>query len=206
MAAKKLIFILLWCVVATGHAKELMFDVFMDEDLVGTHLYEIENNNVVSKANYRIKVLFMNFTYKHESFETYDDGCLTAIHSMTNDDGDNYKVSGNGSAQGMQITANGKEINLPGCISTFTYWDADVVNKKQLLNAQNAEWLDIEASRIGDAVISVQGKALKTQHHRLKASLKGYEKFIIELWYDENGNWVKLLSPTAAGDLIYKLH
>lgn len=70
MAAKKLIFILLWCVVATGHAKELMFDVFMDEDLVGTHLYEIENNNVVSKANYRIKVLFMNFTYKHESFET----------------------------------------------------------------------------------------------------------------------------------------
>ena len=55
MAAKKLIFILLWCVVATGHAKELMFDVFMDEDLVGTHLYEIENNNGLARQIIELK-------------------------------------------------------------------------------------------------------------------------------------------------------
>jgi hypothetical protein len=46
---------------------------------------------------------------------------------------------------------------------------------------------------------------VKTKHYELVASLKGYEKFIINLWYDDNKKWVQLLSPTAAGDLIYKI-
>ena len=148
----------------------------------------------------------MNFTYKHESIESYENGCLISINSITNDDGDNYRLSGEGSVDEMNILVNDKKINLLGCVTTFNYWDPDVVNKKKLLNAQNGEWLDIDSKYLGNSVISVKGEETYTNHYRLKASLKGYEKFIIDLWYDKNGNWLKLLSPTAAGDLIYKLH
>ena len=113
MATQKVILIFILLISNQVFSKALFFDVFMDEDAVGTHLYEFDNDKVVSKANYRIKVLFMNFTYKHESIESYENGSLISINSITNDDGDNYRLSGEGSVDEMNILVNDKKINIP---------------------------------------------------------------------------------------------
>ena len=204
MATKKLIIVLLFLCHAPLGAKELMFNVFMNNKAVGTHLYQINDSKVVSKANYQIRFMFMNFKYKHESFETYEDGCLIGIDSRTDDDGELYNVSGSGSKKGLNVVANDKTLNLPGCVSTFTYWDSNIVNKTQLLNAQNAELLDIESTKVGNEELDLAGVNKKATHYQLRATISGKEKFIIHLWYDEDGNWLQLLTPTVAGDLIYK--
>ena len=205
MDFKKIIFSILVLFINPLMGEEIYFDVYMDDERVGTHYYEISDTKIVSKANYKIQFLFMNFTYKHESFETYDSGCLSLINSMTDDDGDKFLVSGKKNNGTLQISMNNKPYDYDGCITTFIYWDSDIVNKTKLLNAQNAELLDIKTTYLGEKDIKVNNSNVKTKHYELVASLKGHEKFIINLWYDDNKKWVQLLSPTAAGDLIYKI-
>ena len=185
------------------YSEELRFKVFMNEQEVGFHHYEIDDTNIVSKAAYDIRFMFMKFNYQHESKENYKNQCLFTIESKTNDDGELYKLSGKTTQNKLEIKANEKNLEFKECISTFRYWDKQILNKKKLLNAQNGELLDIESQLINEEALLINNETLNTEHYKLRASLSGKEKFIIHLWYDRNGNWLKLMSPTAIGELTY---
>ncbi len=104
---------------------------------------------------------------------------------MTNDDGDNDKVSGIKNDGKINIVANAKKLSPGGCISTFSYRDPEVVYRNKLLNAQNAERLDMGSSLVGNEILNIRGDNIGTGHYRLKVGLKVHEKFIIDLWYDK---------------------
>lgn len=202
MAAKILGFIILFS-TCLACSEELKFKVFMNEQEVGFHHYEIDEADSLSHAEYNIPFMFMKFNYQHTSKEKYKEQCLVAIESETNDDGDLYMLSGKTTQDKLEIKINKKTLDFKGCISTFRYWDKKILNKKKLLNAQNGELLDIETQLINTEEILLKDKAINAEHFKLRASLDGKEKFIIHLWYDQNNNWLKLMSPTAIGELTY---
>ena len=52
----------------------------------------------------------------------------------------------------------------------------------------------------------VKGKPTDTTHYKLTGSLEGKTKLNIELWYNQNNEWVALKSVTPEGyNIIYKL-
>ena len=103
------------------------------------------------------------------------------------------------------IKTNKLSESLPACIMTFAYWDPNMLKEKKLLNPQNAEWLDIETTLIKQELLSVKGQNIMTNHYVLKGTKEGHERLVIDLWYDEEMNWVGLKSPTPIGDIFYKL-
>jgi hypothetical protein len=89
---------------------------------------------------------------------------------------------------------------------TFAYWNPKIVEQKQLLNPQNAEYLDTVITKLGTVTIDVKGSQTETTHYKITGTLKGTKKLNIELWYNQNNEWVALKSVTPEGyNIVYKL-
>ena len=149
--------------------------------------------------------MLMNFSYEHDSKETWNENCLKSIVSKTNDDGDLFNVEGDKDNNKFEVSSNGIEKILPECIMTFAYWNPKILLQKKLMNSQDAEWLDVAIKDIGSEIKKVRGQEISTQHYTIQANKDGEEVFIIDVWYDDNTSLVGLKSPTPIGDLIYKL-
>ena len=186
-------------------ADEWNFDVILNDEVIGKHSFKQVGNESHSIAKFKFKFMLMNFSYEHDSKETWNEDCLKSIVSKTNDDGEVFNVDGGKSNGKLKVSLNGKEKSLPECIMTFAYWNPKILDQKKLMNSQDAEWLDVAIEDFGMETKNVRGREINTQHYTIQANKDGDEVFIIDVWYDNNMSLVGLKSPTPIGDLIYKL-
>jgi hypothetical protein len=207
MATKKIAYLitLLFIFSENVSAQEWKFDAILNDKIIGQHTFRIDNKKTISSAKFHIEFMFMDIYYKHVSTELWTQGCLTKIDSKTDDDGKIIEVNGLLNGNEFLIKTNKLSESLPACIMTFAYWDPNMLKEKKLLNPQNAEWLDIETTLIKQELLSVKGQNIMTNHYVLKGTKEGHERLVIDLWYDEEMNWVGLKSPTPIGDIFYKL-
>lgn len=199
------IFILL--ATSTLHAKEWAFDVYLDKSKIGSHSFTLNDNKLVSKAKFNVKMLFINaYKYDHTSKEQWQNDCLTNIDVNTIEDKVTTNVKGKKVASGFEISDGKTSQTLPECVMTFAYWNPKIIDQSKLLNPQNAEYLDTTFTKLGVTNILVKGKPTDTTHYKLSGVLNGVKKLNIELWYNQNNEWVALKSVTPEGyNIIYKL-
>jgi Family of unknown function (DUF6134) len=188
-------------------AQEWAFDVYLDKSKIGKHTFTLNNNNLTSRAKFNVKILFINaYKYDHTSKEQWQDDCLERIEVNTTEDKVTTKVSGKKTATGFEITDGKTKQNLPECVMTFAYWNPKILTRSKLLNPQNAEYLDTNFEKLANETITVKGKPTEASHYKLKGALNGKNKLNIELWYNQNNEWVALKSITPEGyTIVYKL-
>ena len=207
MATKKLITIFAFFVTPfLAYAEDWVFDAVLNDKVIGRHTFIVEDKKSLSRADFHIKFLFMDIYYQHNSEEIWSNGCIQSISSSTNDDGDHFDVKGKLENGHLALVSNDTLIKLSECVMTFAYWDKNILKQKRLLNSQNGEYLDVDIRLLKKETIRVRGESTPTQHYEIKATKDGQEKLAIQLWYDDNLNWVALKSPTPIGDIFYKLH
>ena len=186
-------------------ADEWNFDVILNDEVIGKHSFKQVGNESHSIAKFKFKFMLMNFSYEHDSKETWNENCLKSIESKTNDDGDLFNVKGAKNNDTFEVSSNSIEKILSECIMTFAYWNPKILDQKKLMNSQDAEWLDVAIEDFGIETKNVRGQEISTHHYTIQANKDGDEVFIIDVWYDGNMGLVGLKSPTPIGDLIYKL-
>ena len=189
------------------HAQEWAFNVYLDKSKIGSHTFTFNDNTLTSKAKFNVKVLFIEaYKYDHTSKEQWQNDCLTNIEVNTTEDKITTNVKGKKVVSGFEISDGKVSQTLPECVMTFAYWNPKILDQAKLLNPQNAEYLDTTITKLGTANIDVKGKATETTHYKLSGALKGVKKLNIELWYNQNNEWVALKSVTPEGyNIIYKL-
>ena len=186
-------------------ANEWRFDVILNDEVIGKHSFKQVDNESHSLAKFKLKFMFMNISYEHDSKETWNEDCLQSIISSTNDDGELFNVNGRKNNTKFEVSSNNNEKSLPECIMTFAYWNPKILNQKKLMNSQDGEWLDVVIKNIGIEKRDVRGQQIDAKHYKIQAIKDGDEEFIIDVWYDDNMSLIGLKSPTPIGDLIYKL-
>lgn len=190
-------------------AKEWAFDVYLDKTKMGTHTFVLDDTHLMtSSANFKVNVLFFNaYSYQHLAKEQWHDDCLTALEAETTENKIKTKVTGQRQGQLLSVSANQNTVQiLPACVMTFAYWNPKILTQAKLLNPQNAEYLTTKVKHIGTENIDVKGVDTKTEHYFLQGLFAGKAKLNIDLWYDQNKNWVALQSTTPEGyQVIYKL-
>lgn len=201
--------------LSAAQAKEWSFEVWLDKQKIGTHTFSLNNQQLQSRADFKVKVLFINaYRYKHQADETWEGACLSSLKAHTEENKTVTDV--NGQLQGTQFVLNkngdkNSEKNaekqiLPACIMTFAYWNPDILKQTRLLNPQNAEYLDVTVSDEGTKTILVKGQSTLTHQYHLNGRYKGKDKLNITLWYDPQQEWVALESVTPEGyKIIYKI-
>ena len=137
------------------------------------------------------------FKYRHDNVERWTGNCLQQIQSSTDQNGTQYRVEGQATANGFQITTNSDEQQLPACISTFAYWDRAFLKRDRLLNAQTGEYLDVEVAYLGEKSLPVENGSRLAHQYRLTA-----KELDIEVWYSDDDQWLALQSTTGGGRLL----
>ena len=194
---------------STGvHAKEWAFDVFLDKNKIGQHVFKLnESNELTSTAKFNIKVLFINaYQYDHKASEQWQGDCLSSLESHTLENKVETNIKAKLSGQEFSVDDGKVEQKLPACTMTFAYWNPKIIQQTKLLNPQNGEWLDTKFTNLGTETIDVKNKKVEASHYKLDGSLNGKDKLKIELWYSANNEWLALKSITPEGYIInYKL-
>lgn len=188
-------------------ADEWAFEVSLDQKKIGTHVFRLENGHLSSRADFNVKVLFINaYRYQHQAEEDWQDGCLQQLQAHTVENREVTDVSGQLQGSQFVVMKQEKRQTLPSCVMTFAYWNPAMLKQSQLLNPQNAEFLDITVSDTGSKRIVVRGEALNASEYHLTGRFQGKSKLNITLWYDQNQRWVGLKSITPEGYVVsYKL-
>ena len=73
--------------------QRLLFDVFLDDVKIGSHRFRLTRSGpvqtVASEAEFEVNLLMLTaFSYVHASEEVWRDGCLRAIETRTDSNGD----------------------------------------------------------------------------------------------------------------------
>lgn len=205
--AKRMLIIFVMLMSANLHAKEWAFDVYLDDKKIGAHTFTLDNNTLTSQADFLVKILFINaYEYHHSAVEQWDQHCLASLTADTTENSDAFKVRGFQKDNAFQVEYKQNTQQLPLCTMTFAYWNPEILKQTQLLNPQNAEYMDVSITPLADEAISVKGALIETKHYGILGALKGEQKLNIEVWYDHDDDWVRLKSTTPEGyEIVYRL-
>lgn len=176
------------------------FDVFVDDRLIGEHSFELDSADeqliLTTKARFEVKVLFFTaFRYDHSNTEIWDENGLVRIDSVTDSNGDLYRVSGVRGKESFALSTHAGERVLPSEIMTFAYWNPAILEARQLLNSQTGEFLEVEVSEQGEEEVPFAEATIEARRYDLKL-----EQGPITLWYGkEDRRWTALESVTEGG-------
>lgn len=190
---------------ASASTEQWLFTVRLDDKTIGQHSFVRTGTRDAYRMDIRADFkatlfLVVPFRYEHRNLETWKEGCLQAIESNTNDNGDRFDVKGSVKDSAFDIVANGKNRSLTGCVSTFAYWDPGFLKQASLLNSQDGQYTAVKVRMLGEDTIRALGKDMKATRYKLKAG-----ELTINLWYTAEGEWLRLESPVKGGmTLIYE--
>ena len=190
------------------NAQEWAFDVYLDNNKIGKHTFELGSNNLLtSRAMFNVKVLFIDaYKYDHTAKEQWKDGCLSSLESKTIENKVTTQVKANSTAGQFKLLNPNTDTKFSDCVMTFAYWNPKILEQTKLLNPQNAEYLTITTEKLTSEPLLVKGKVIETKHYKLKGALNGKNKLNLELWYNLRNEWVGLKSITPEGyNITYKL-
>lgn len=178
------------------------FQVLLDDKPIGSHTFskygENENYEMRIEANFEVKFLFIvAYSYEHRNREQWQDGCLKAIDSQTDDNGEMFTVQGQQEADGFALTANEKSTQLPACITTFAYWYPGFLEQTALLNSQTGEYIPVDITGPFSDTRADRGNTVQAQRYRIQA-----KDIDIQLWYSQAGDWLALESAVKGDRTI----
>lgn len=195
-------------IVAAGAAianpnERLEFGVYLEDERIGFHRVEFRQDGPERRvdvvAEMDVKILFFNaFSYRHSASERWLDGCIVALETRTNDDGDVYEVVGRSIPAGLQVSTLETQSELSGCIRTFAYWNPDLLDSAYLLNTQTGEYEPAQLQRLDDQPLVFRDETIGEQQFRLNVG----DETEIRLWYSANGEWLALETTVTGGSTL----
>lgn len=191
---------------AGSEAREYRFDVYLDDRRIGEHHYEITGapggERVRSLANFEFKLLFVTlYRYRHLANERWQEGCLTELTSVTNDNGRNYEVEAAQDASRLRLTRLAPERDsreIPSaCPATFAYWDLQRLNAGALLNSQTGDFT--RTRLIQEDREQIDGEPAT----RYRLEVEGLAP--LQLWYRSgDDSWLRLTTRRDGRLLEYR--
>jgi hypothetical protein len=190
-------------VPAVPAVREWRFQASLDGRPIGRHTFRVTDRGDVvevdSRASFDVRLFgFSVYTYEHRASERWKDGCLVALDSRTDDNGEVEVVKGSLAGEGFSLTRRNSTTLLPPCTMTFAYWNPAIRTESRLLNPQNGDYVDVLVEDKGTAKLGTSDAS--------RFTIRGKD-LEIELWYEAGGTrWLALDSTSGGGGLIsYRL-
>jgi hypothetical protein len=177
---------------------EWNFRVTLDGREIGSHRYTLESSGqdavLRSQADFDVRFLFVTaYRYDHEAVERWQDGCLRALDSRTDTNGEIVAVNAVAGSGGLAVARPaGRDVHS-GCVRSFAYWDRQLLDSQRLLNSQTGELVPVEVTPQGQERVRVRGDERMASRYRISGP-----NLQIDVWYAD-GDWVGLEALTDGG-------
>ncbi len=163
---------------------DISFNVYRNDSKIGHHKVSfdiIESElNVFIDINFIVKFLGITiYRYEHLNQEKWFNNNLVSINSRTNKNGTKLYCE----------LANIKNPTVPS-----SYWNYVLVSDKnitELKNTQDCSSIKIQISNLGRELI--YNDTLAAEHFKIIGKEESGETVDIDVWYDQNKKWVKMI-------------
>ncbi|MEM1035674.1 MAG: DUF6134 family protein [Pseudomonadota bacterium] len=139
------------------------------------------------------------FKYRLDATETWADGQLIGLSGKSNSDGDKGRVEAINTGGELVVDSTLFNGALPLSTIPSSHWNILQVKGDQMLSTETGEVLAIDVETIGTDTVMVGGEPVEATHYRLKSDLA------VDLWYDDQNRWVKLIFEARGQKIEYVL-
>jgi hypothetical protein len=162
---------------------------------VGHHRFELreqgESIEVSSTMSLDFKVFkIKRVKYRHQANEIWQSGCLVALQSETEKQGNAVAIQASTDESGLVIQRPKEVETIAGCVRGFSYWNPQWLEGDNLLNAETGINIPV-------AISSRFSEQDNITH--IKVALP---KADIELQYDAAGEWLSLQTELLIGGTL----
>lgn len=179
------------------------FEVLLNDKEIGLHTFDVtpteDGRRLETEASFDVRFLFVTaFSYRHQNTEVWQNGCLSSIDAVTDNNGEQLAVNGDATQDNFDVeTPRGSE-TLSGCVRTFAYWNPEILNADRLLNSQTGEYEAVDVVYAGSDTVEIGDTAIDADRYTMSA--KGGD---ISLWYStDDQRWLALEAPAKGGRTI----
>lgn len=178
----------------------IAFDVVRDGDVVGQYIINFKRANqgvlVDARVDVDVNLLFLPvYTLRYHAQEFWSGGQLQSIEANTNDDGDQVHVQAIRDAEGLQVKTNKGDYET-SAVLPISHWNSALLAGGKMLNGMTGEVDEVKVFDQGLDTVSTRNGSLRANHYLYSGDLNG------EIWYDEEGRWVKLRFRAKDGSMI----
>ncbi len=187
---------------AASAPSDIAFNVIRGGDPMGRHTvaFRQDGDKLIVEIAIDLEVRFAFvpvFRYSHRNMETWQNGRLVRLESVTNDDGTKHKVLAEATDGGLRVTdSSGRTYMAPADTIPTSYWNKETIRRKELLNSQDGKMMPVHVETQSDAADGVM-------HYRL---IKTEDGIPVDVWYGkESRDWMKLAFVARGTRIDYEL-
>ena len=182
------------------YGNQITFDVERDGDVVGRYTIDFTRTDqgvlAEARADIDVSLLFVPvYTLRYHARELWSGGELQSIEAFTNDDGDLVHLQATRDSDGLQVQTNNGAYETPAVLP-INHWNAALLQGGPLLNCMTGEVDEVQVFDQGLDTVSTRNGSLRARHYLYSGDLNG------EIWYDEDGRWVRLRFRANDGSMI----
>ncbi|MDQ8020811.1 MAG: DUF6134 family protein [Moraxellaceae bacterium] len=188
-----------------GHAELALqasqwdFAVTLDGKPIGRHRFVLSASDeqsgdwqLDSRAEYDVRILgIVVYRYRHEARERWREGCLAALSSRTDDDGDLSVVESRRDGSTLRVSTTRDKARqdavVPGCAFSYAYWNPGLRSQSRLLNPQTGKLDAVSIAPARSTTLLVAGQQVVATGWQLQGP-----EGPLEVWYDSRGRWIGL--------------
>ena len=185
-------------IVFSSNYQSLLFHVYRNQNIIGTHELQISRKNSFTEVNIKIKfdVSFLGFKiyeYRHINTEKWTRDKLIFLSSSTNQNGKLMSCTLKKQGDKLDISGTNNTVLLDNNILPSSYWNSVLVKKNKklkILNTQDCSFINLNIEFLGKE--EIYDGNLSASHYKLKGFESSGTEVNIDLWYDKYDNWVKM--------------
>lgn len=183
------------------YGDSMVFSVLRNGRPVGEHRvgFERDGGDLLVNVRYTvaIDVLFVTaYRYTYTSQSRWRDGCLVSLEALVDDDGDRSRVIARADGDGLAIDGPAGAVRADAGIYPTDHWHPGVLGATSVLNTLTGRINDVRVVERGPATIVVNGRDRPARSYAYTGDLD------TEVWYDEDGRWVRLRFRAKDGSTI----
>lgn len=178
--------------IAAKYGSEAVYTVSRNGKRIGTHTMRFaqNGNELLVSVDSSIRVTLLRipvYRLSYKSEERWVDNVLISANATTVEDGDVNTVS-------YDYSINENTTTTP--LFTSNHWHKGVLAKHSLFNTLTGETSNFTITDLGYDDVAIKGKTLPATHYRYSEDIEA------DVWYDENGLWLKMQFVGERGGVI----
>jgi len=183
------------------YGDEIYFDVFREGDKVGSHSVKFisDNESTIVRIAFSIEIDFLFITayqFKYLSEAKWVEGQLDYLKVSVDDDGQEFELIANRKDQIFNVIGTNETFSTPVPIYPTNHWNSGVLNETLVLNTLTGLLNEVSIVAQDNENIPTEKGIIKAMRYTYSGDLNN------EVWYDNEGRWVKLRFKASDGSII----
>ncbi|MQX36759.1 DUF6134 family protein [Roseospira navarrensis] len=191
--------------IPDGYAlnQTLTYRIFRGDDPIGKTVFEFyargADRTIVTRTNINVSVLIYSYASQHMATEVWENGQLVRLETRTNDDGEPFRVDGAPGTGGFTVTGSEGTVTVSPTTPPKSFWNAGILTAPKVITTKRGAVAPVKTRTIGRERVAYKGGSTDAVRYRFETD------DVIDLWYTDDGLWVKALRESFGEDIVYLL-